>query len=292
MLSKKTVVTIGTFDGVHKGHRMLIKKNLTAAKKHGLKSIIVALERPFRNVSGLLTLYKEKIHEISLLGIDEIYIIPVPSKILSDKPEVFFEGFLIRELNAAEIVCGADFAFGKDRKGSIEWLKKKTKGKGLQLTIVKPLKAGSKQISSSLARHLLEKGDLKGANRLLGRNYSFYGMPFREKGIAKKLGYPTVNLKTDENKLLPLGIFISTISQGTKIYPSITSIGSRPTFDRGAKIVPETYILDFKGTWKKAETKVVLLKKVRDEKKFKNAGELINQISKDVAAAKKYFKIV
>lgn len=290
-MNKKSIVTIGTFDGVHKGHRLLIDKTVSlAGKSSKLKSIVISLEKPVKKVKGLLTTCDEKLEEIKALGVDEIILINVPSEILTYTADKFFDEFLLNELNISEIVCGFDFAFGKDRKGDTDWLKKKAKNNNVKVSIVKYLKNSSKQISSSYIRTLLEKGDLKNAAKLLGRPYSFLGIPFKDKGFGKKLGFPTVNLKVNSDKLIPKGVYISIITQKDKIYPSVTSIGSRLTFNRGGKIVPETHILNFDGIWRKTLTKVILLKKIRDEKKFKNVQALKVQISKDIAKSSKFFK--
>ncbi|MDR2817917.1 MAG: bifunctional riboflavin kinase/FAD synthetase [Endomicrobium sp.] len=289
-MNKKSIVTIGTFDGVHKGHRLLIGKTVSLAGKSKLKSIVISLEKPVKKVKGLLTTCDEKLEEIKALGVDEIILINVPSEILTYTADKFFDEFLLNELNISEIVCGSDFAFGKDRKGDTGWLKKKAKNNNVKVSIVKYLKNSSKQISSSYIRTLLEKGDLKNAAKLLGRPYSFSGIPFKDKGFGKKLGFPTVNLKVNSDKLIPKGVYISIITQKDKVYPSVTSIGSRLTFNRGGKIVPETHILNFDGIWKKTLTKVILLKKIRDEKKFKNVQALKVQISKDIAKSSKFFK--
>jgi riboflavin kinase/FMN adenylyltransferase len=235
-MTKKSVVAIGTFDGMHKGHRLLISKTLSSAKKNNLRSVIIVLEKPVKKVRGLLTTYEEKIEEIKFLGADEIFAIGVPSEILSCGPEEFVDEFLHKMLNVSEIVCGIDFAFGKDRKGSIEWLKKKAKEKNMKMDIIEPLKNTSRKISSSYIRVLIEKGDVKNAARLLGRNYSFMGIPFKEKGEGKKLGFPTVNLRVSSDKLLPKGVYISLMSQGERMHPSLTNIGIRSTFDRGGEL--------------------------------------------------------
>jgi riboflavin kinase/FMN adenylyltransferase len=289
-MTKKSAVAIGTFDGMHKGHKLLINKTLSFAKNNNLRSVIIVLEKPVKKVKGLLTTYEEKIEEIKFLGADKIFVIEVPSEVLSCGPEEFFDEFLHKMLNVSEIVCGSDLAFGKDRKGNIKWLKKKAEEKNIKIDIVKPVEDTSKKISSSYIRILIEKGDVKNAASLLGRNYSFSGIPFKEKGDGKKLGFPTVNLRLNSDKLLPNGVYISLISQGERIYPSLTNIGIRSTFDRGNKIVPETHILDFKGEWKKLQTKVMLLKKMRNEKKFASAEALKVQISKDVAVALRFFE--
>jgi riboflavin kinase/FMN adenylyltransferase len=289
-MTKKSAIAIGTFDGMHKGHRLLINKILSSAKKNNLRSVIIVLEKPVKKVRGLLTTYEEKMEEIKFLGADEIFVIGVPSEILSCDPEEFFDEFLHKMLNVSEIACGIDFAFGKDRKGSIKWLKEKAKEKNIIVDIVESLKNTSKKISSSYIRTLIEKGDVKNVASLLGRNYSFTGIPFKEKGEGEKLGFPTVNLRVNGDKLLPKGVYISLISQGGRIYPSLTNIGIRSTFDRGNKIVPETHILNFKGEWGKLQTKVMLLKKMRNEKKFASAEVLKVQISKNVSAAGRFFK--
>jgi riboflavin kinase/FMN adenylyltransferase len=287
---KKSIITIGTFDGVHKGHRFLISETLSVAKKYNLKSVVFVLEKPVKSVSGLLTTCEEKIEEIKLLGIDEISVIKVPSKILSYCPNEFFNEFLWNTCSVFGIICGPDFSFGKNRKGNIGWLKRKVAKNKIKISIIKPLKFASKQISSSRIRVLLEKGDLKNATLMLGRNYSFVGIPFKEVGLGRKIGFPTVNLHVEACKILPQGVYISLISQGGEIYPSLTNIGTRVTFDRGNSVVPETHIFDFCNIWRKSKTKVTLLKKVRNEIKFINAKALKEQISKDVSTALSFFK--
>jgi riboflavin kinase/FMN adenylyltransferase len=288
-MNKKSILTIGTFDGVHKGHKLLINKTLQLARKKGLRSVVISLDKPVKTVKGLLTTSDEKVERIKALGVDDIILININSGILNYTPDKFFDEFLVKDLNVSEIVCGTDFAFGKDRKGNVNWLKEKAKKNGVRVNIVKYLKNFSKQISSSYIRTLIEKGEVKNAAKLLGRFYSFLGMPFKDKGLGKKLGFPTVNLKVDNDKLLPKGVYISTITQKNKIYPSITSIGSRITFNRGSKVVPETHILNFRGVWKKDLTKVRLLKKIRDEKKFESPESLKFQIAKDITKALMFF---
>jgi len=286
MKQKKSVVTIGIFDGVHKGHKFLIEKTLLAAKKNNLRSVVVALEKPVLKSGGLLSLYDEKLKELSKLGADEVVILEVPSEILASEPKEFLNNFLIKFLNAQKIVCGPDFAFGKNRKGNVNWLRKQKK---ITVNIVKPLKISGRQVSSSQIRALFKHSDIAAINKLIGRDYSFSGMPFKDRGIGKKIGFPTVNLKVSSAKLLPKGVFISAIEQKGRLYPSVTSIGTRPTFKGSDALIPETHILGFEGNWKKLKTTVRLIKKIRDEKKFTSVAALKKQIAKDVRKAKIYF---
>jgi riboflavin kinase/FMN adenylyltransferase len=289
MKNKKSCVTIGTFDGVHKGHAALIDKTAENARLSGCTSIAVVLEKPVRSVNGIISTYEEKIELIKRRGIDEIFVIEVPSAVLSLNAGDFFDSFLIGVLNAGEIVCGKDFAFGKDRKGDVVWLKNKAKTNGVKITVAKPFKIASRIVSSSRIRDLIKKGDVKNANLLLGRNYSFCGAPFCDRGEGTKLGFPTVNLKVDSAKLLPCGVYVSVISRGKNLFPALTSIGTRPTFNAGSKVVPETHILDFSGKWGKTKSCVSLLKKIRDEKKFDSVESLKEEIKKDVKKAADFF---
>lgn len=287
---QKSIITIGTFDGVHKGHQLLLKKTLSLTKKKNLRSILIVLEKPIKKVSGFLTTYQEKEEKFKHLGFNEIYVLKVPSNVLSTSSDKFFDEFLVKDLSVDTIVCGSDFAFGKDRKGNTSWLKEKTKNNNVALKIVNPLKIGSQKISSSYIRKLIKIGDVSGAIKFLGRPYSFIGCPFKDKGIATQLGYPTVNLKVSKDKLIPSGVYVSIISEGANIYESITNIGFRHTFGKSDKIVPETHILNFNGKWKHVLTKVLLLKKIRDEKKFDTIDALEKQIAKDVKKTSKFFK--
>ncbi|MDR2772272.1 MAG: adenylyltransferase/cytidyltransferase family protein, partial [Elusimicrobiota bacterium] len=211
MKNNSSILTIGSFDGVHKGHQSLIKETVRKAKEKNAQSIIVTLERPMKNPHSLLTLLDEKILRIEAFLPDQIIIIPVPSEILTLAPSDFFNNFLIGKLNVAEIICGTDFAFGKNKQGNVSWLKKNAPKLGIKITVIETLTLAAQKISSSNIRALLSLGEVEKANKLLGYNFDFSGIPFREKGLGKKLGFPTVNLKVDPSKLLPHGVFISLI---------------------------------------------------------------------------------
>ncbi|MDR0401462.1 MAG: riboflavin biosynthesis protein RibF [Endomicrobium sp.] len=288
-IKKKSVVAIGTFDGVHKGHELVINKTLFIADNKNMKSTIVMIEKPIKKVSGVLMTYEEKIEKIKSYGVDEIFMVIVPSVVLSYDSDKFFDDFLIKIIRASEIVCGFDFAFGKGRCGDIKWLDKKRND--IKINTIKPLKHKSVVISSSYIRLLIKNGDMRSVKEMLGRNYSFNGVPFKDKGIGKKLGFPTVNLFVNCEKLLPRGVYISYISKcDNKIqYNAITNIGLRSTFGIDKKPVSETYILGFSGVWSDTNTKVTLLKKIRDEKKFLNVDMLIKQILNDALVASKFF---
>ncbi|MDR0822383.1 MAG: bifunctional riboflavin kinase/FAD synthetase [Endomicrobium sp.] len=289
MKNKKSVVTIGTFDGIHKGHRALIDKTLSIAKKKNLKSIIIALEKPLKNAKEVLTTLEEKKEILKILSPDEFIIFPLCAEFLSISAQEFFDSFLIGHYKMQTLICGRDFAFGKDRKGNINWLKKKTKESGINIKIIPPLKIDGKKVSSSAIRSMLKSSQIEKANKLLGRPYTIDGIHFREKGIASKFGFPTINLKTDPSKLMPRGVFISWIVDKNKLFPSITNIGYRPTLYKTKTLSTEVHILGFKGVWKTKKVKIALIKQIRKEKKFSSFKALQEQIKKDIQEAQNYF---
>ncbi|MDR3048745.1 MAG: bifunctional riboflavin kinase/FAD synthetase [Elusimicrobiota bacterium] len=292
MKNKKSVITIGTFDGIHKGHLLLIKKTIDIAAKKHLKSIIIALEKPAKNSRELLTTIEEKKEILKTLSPDKFIIFPISPGFLSTSAQEFFDKFLISDCKMQTLVCGQDFTFGKNREGNINWLKKRTKERSIDLKIIPPLKISGRKISSSQIRRLLKSSQVEKATRLLGRPYTIDGIHFREKGIAAKMGFPTINLKTDPSKLIPCGVFASLIVYKNQLFPSIANIGYRPTLYKTKTLSTEVHLLDFKGVWKIKKVKAALLKKIRPEKKFSSIRTLQAQIQKDIQIAKKYFSLL
>jgi riboflavin kinase/FMN adenylyltransferase len=242
-----------------------------------------------KNIKSVLSLPDEKIRWIKELAVDEIIMLSPDSDILSLEPNDFIREFAIGKLNAKQIICGADFAFGKDRKGDVSALKKARTKFGLKTILINPVKDADKIISSSSIRSSIENDDIEKANEALGRNYDFYGMPFRDKGLAEKLGFPTINLKVDNLKLLPHGVFASLVEKKSKLYPCIVNIGFRPTLHEERRLVCEVHILNFSGIWARAKTQVYLTKRLRGEKKFSSIEALKKQVAQDKEKAKKIF---
>lgn len=286
-----SAITIGAFDGVHRGHQKLIRKCVKIAAQKGNKSIIIVFERPVKNIEKVLSLPSEKIEKIKTLGADKIIVIKVPSPVLNKSADEFLKEVLIGKYKVADFICGKNFAFGKDRQGKISWLSKKLKENAVKLHIIAPSKNSSKTISSSLIRNIISAGKVEKASSLLGDAYFLRGKHFREKNLAASLGFPTVNLKTDERKLLPAGVFISLLKQKEKYLPSITNIGHRPTIeaDSDKALSVEVHILNFKGIWNIKNNEVKLIKKIRDERKFNSLEDLRKQVRKDILKAERHF---
>ena len=288
MKSKYTSVTIGTFDGVHKGHAALIKR----LKALNLKTVAVVLEKPLKNVSGLITTHGEKIGILSLTGIDEIFVIPPGSEIFNMTAENFLKDFLINRLKAKHIVVGHDFVFGKNKTGTYGWLRRLAPKLNLRVDLVRAVKCGKTTISSSNIRHALKSADIESAAKMLGRNYSFSGVSVKGRGAGREIGFPTINIKTDESKILPQGVFVAAVKINNVLYPAVLNIGRRPTFNAGSEIVPEAHILGaFRKLKRPVKAEVTLLKKIRAEKKFSSVSFLVKAIKKDISKANRHFGI-
>jgi len=286
---KHSAVAIGTFDGFHLGHRHLVGKLIGIAKKRNLKPILVVLSKPIKPVAGILTTEQEKVALISQYPVDEIIVVSASKELVSQSAASFFEEFLCAKLKMKHLVVGRDFAFGRGRQGDTKWLKKESAVSGTGITVVEPLRRGGKVISSSLIRAYLKTGGLDKANELLGRFYYFEGLPEKGRGLGTKIGVPTVNLKVEDEKILPPGVHTAIIGVNGREWPAVINIGIRPTFFSEGKTVPEINILGFSGKWPAKKTGVYLCSNIRKEKRFANISDLTKQIAMDIAQAKAYF---
>ncbi len=286
---KQSVITIGTFDGVHKGHQVILNKVVEVAEKENLKSIVLSFESPVKQVSGLITTTEEKVNLLASFCVDEILLLPVTKKILSTTAEDFFETVLVKQLKAKHIVVGYDCTFGKDRNGNVAWLKKNVKKYGIKLTVINPVKVKNKIVSSSKIRDLITKNNIKDINKMLNRIFCFTGKHVTGNKIGRTLGFPTVNIKVDDTKLLPKGVFACMVSdKKNNMYCGVLNIGIRPTVDlKEHKLSVEIHLLNFSGVWKEKNPVIYIYDFIRKEKKFKNIELLKQAIKKDTNFTKK-----
>ena len=290
---KQSVITIGTFDGVHKGHQAILNKVVEISKKKNLKSIVLSFENPVKQVNGLITTTEEKLDILSSFGIDEILLLPVNKQILSLTAEKFFEDILVKKLNISCMVVGYDCTFGKDRQGNIKWLKHKIKNTNIKLIVINPVKVKNKIVSSSKIRDLITENNIKDTNKMLNRLFSFTGKHVTGNKIGRTLGFPTINIKTDDTKLLPKGVFACMVSdKKNNMYCGVLNIGIRPTVDlKEHKLSVEIHLLNFSGVWKEKNPIIYIYDFIRKEKKFKSVEVLKQAIQKDVETAEKTFNV-
>jgi riboflavin kinase / FMN adenylyltransferase len=290
---KRSAAAIGTFDGVHLGHRFLIDNLKRIAARKKLESVVVALKRPVRIVSGLLTSIEEKVELIRGAGVDRIIVLDVNAGLTGQSPEDFFNELLVKELQVKELVVGQNFAFGRNRQGNAEWIKENAGKFGVNATLVKPLVYHGETISSTRIRMLLGESRVDYANRLLGRFYKIAGAKVDGRKIGRKLGFRTVNLMPENEKIVPQGIFAGLVSRtgSARLFPAAINIGTRPTFLKNGEVLIEANLMDFNGSWGKTGADVFLCHHIRSEQRFSSVKLLKEQIARDVQHVKDFFKI-
>lgn len=293
-----SVVTIGNFDGVHKGHQQLIEMVVREARYYGVPSVVYTFDphpvkvlHPERSTQRLFDL-RDQQEQFEERGIDYIVIEEFTKEFSQISPQAFFENYLVAKLNPKTLVVGHDFSFGADRTGNIPFLENLCATRGIRLIIIPPYQMHERAVSSSRIREELKVGEMEKVSELLGRNYYLRGHV--EKGFqrGRTIGVPTANVHPDVEFVPRQGVYCTLTKIGGHSHPSITNIGINPTFheDKKSPIKIETHLLDFDAQLYGLEVEVYLLKFLRDEKKFSGLEELKNQIQQDIQNARRYFE--
>lgn len=286
---KGSVTAVGNFDGFHLGHRKLVDTLKQIALEKNLTSLIFTfIPNPkvyFNNELNLINSDEQKKQLLESLGVDQIVSLDF-DRVLDMSGEAFVEDILIHRYNVKHIVMGENFKFGKDRQCDAESLKKMAEKFGFDFTVVTPVILDGIPISSSLIRKKLGRAEIEDSNRMLGRLYYIDGTVVVGDKIGRELGFPTINIKTD-NEILPEGVFKTRteLDDRPQVYDSISYIGSNPTFaGKGKKV--ETHIMDFNETIYNHKVRVYFEKKIRGDMKFDSRTTLIVQIKKDIQGLK------
>ncbi|PKN01383.1 MAG: hypothetical protein CVU77_05455 [Elusimicrobia bacterium HGW-Elusimicrobia-1] len=290
------VLSVGNFDGVHRGHARLIGRAARAARKIGAKCVAVTFKKPFGVRTGsALTSAEEKAALLIEAGADEVIALDGGNKLWRLSPEDFARKILLR-LNPAAIVAGYDFRFGRNAAGKAQDLPAilREAGRKIKLIVEKPLKHRGSIISSSAARRAVARGDVKTASRMLGRPYSVSGAKTSGAGLGAKLGFPTVNINVPREKMLPAGIFACFASPATDnrrpiMLKAAAYAGKSPTLLRLKKNRLEFHVISPEGFLNAVKDarkwKVFFIDKIRDDKKFASTRVLKKQIKKDIILA-------
>lgn len=291
------VLTIGNFDGVHKGHLVLFEKVKDRAKAIGGQSAVMTFEphpiKVMRPGNGplLITPTKQKLDLISHAGIDLILCIPFTPQFASISAEDFVQDILVDMLGIKEIVVGYDYTFGYRRLGNIRLLQEMGDKLGFQVHVVDPVRLDDTLVSSTSIRKFVQEGKLSEAKKLLGRDYQIRGTVVKGKNRGGRLlGFPTANLRLIDELIPKGGVYAVTVMVNDKTYYGVTNIGYNPTFGDDALSV-ETHLLDFSEDILDKTIKVNFIQRLRDEKTYRNAKELADQIAQDILKAKELFKI-
>ena len=295
--NKNTIVTLGTFDGIHLGHKEIIETVVKKASDSDSRSFLITFDpHPRKIVSSdnrikLLCTLDEKLDIVKSFGMQNVFVVNFTREFSQQSPEEFIQKYIIDGIGVKEIVIGYDHHFGKGRGGNVETLLELGKEKGFDVTPIDEFKSGNETVSSTKIRNAIVNGDCIKAAEMLGRYYSFSGVVVHGDNRGKELGYPTANLKVkDEDKLLPaIGIYaVECVIEGKKYY-GLLSIGTRPTFYSEGSLVPEIYLFDFNQNIYDKIVTVNLVEKIRDEQKFSSADDLIEQMNKDKKTGQEIF---
>ena len=287
-----SIVTIGVFDGVHRGHARVIDAAVKRARALGVKSIVVTFDphpakvvRPSSKVPSLISLD----HRIRLIGdmTPDILIVLSFTKAFAALTDKEFAGkILAAKAGAKEVYIGDNFYFGKHARSGARELRGLGERFGFKVHVVKALKMGRLRISSSLIRHLIKEGRLHDAARFLGRPVSVLGTVVGGANLARELGYPTANLNPHHEVVPPSGVYAVLVRYKDRLYKGILNIGVRPTFyaSRDREPAIEVHIFGFNGDIYGKDLEVYFIRKIRQERQFKGQESLVRQIKKDEKA--------
>ena len=280
-----SAVTLGKFDGIHEGHRLLMQK-VCEFETAGYTSVAFALEAgrpPF-----LMTETEQK-EAIASCHLSAMIRCPFVKEISGMEPDVFVREILQKRLNARIVAVGTDFRFGYKRSGDAAFLQKFGSENGFQTIIIPKATYKGREISSTYIREKLSEGCMEEANLMLGAPYSVSGIVLHGAHLGSRLGMPTINLIPPVEKVLPLnGVYYSKTMIGDRVIDGITNIGRKPTVD-GSFTGVETYLYGISEDLYGREVTISLLHFVRPEKRFRTIGELQAQIQEDIAAGREYF---
>lgn len=284
-------IALGSFDGLHVGHLSLIYKVVEVAKNNNGKSMVFTFKnhpRAFLNKESAPKLLMNNERKIELLEIHKVDIVSLKefdAEFMKMTPKEFIKS-LILDYNAKGFVVGFNYKFGYKNLGDVELLKELQNKYGYELYVMEPCTYKDEVISSTRIRKSLEEGEVLDASKMLGIPYSLSGEVVHGRKIGRTIGFPTANLKYDENFILPkVGVYYTNIKVNNNTYKGITSVGKNPTV-KGKNLTVETHILDFDKDIYGEQIYVNFIRKIRDEKKFNSLEDLKEQLKKDESFAK------
>jgi len=293
IFKNKMGVGLGSFDGLHTGHMILVNTLLEESKLRGLDSVVYTFTEHPENIikkqlyNPLITTVEKKEQLLGLSQLDYLYFDEFNEEFSHLLPEEFVRNILVEKLNAKLVVVGFNYRFGYKGKGDVCLLREYGEKYGFDVIEIPPIKIDDEIVSSTLVRHYISEGNMEKVLKLLGRRYSIRGFVKEGKKLGGKMGFPTANTYPDSSLIMPsFGVYATRTLVKGKYYNSITNVGKNPTFGNSDRISVETFIFDFNEKIYGEEIEVFFVSKIRDEIKFSNKEELITQIKKDIEKAK------
>ena len=288
-------LTVGNFDGLHRGHQAMVQRLLAGARARGLQSCVLTFEphpREFFAAAGAptrLTSLREKLELLAAHGVERTHVQRFDRAFASLSPQGFVEQVLAKRLRARWLLVGEDFRFGAKRAGDLALLKTLGPRFGCEIEVLLAVARAGVRVSSSAVRAALAAGDLAGAEGLLGRPYSISGRVVHGRKLGRELGFATANVQLKHNRPPLTGIYAVRVhGVGTSSRPAVASLGVRPTITASGRAVLEVHLFDFSADLYGAHMRVEFLHKIRDEEKYSDLDALKAQIERDCEAARTF----
>ncbi len=282
-----SVVTIGNFDGVHRGHQQLIQEVVGRARSKQTRSVAITFDPHPAAVLGrtpppLLMLPEDRVARLTELGIDDCVILSFTKELAHMEAEAFVKQELIDQLGMKSLFIGPSTHIGRNREGTPERLVSLVEKYGFELKVIAPMSEGESMVSSSRIRRDLVEGNVDSALEQLGRPFETRGQVVSGEALGRQMGTPTANLGPVPTLLPGKGVYATYMRVGQGLFPSVTNVGNRPTIGEHLPLTVETHVLDFTGELLAKEVTLLWIKRIRSEKKFASKEELVAQIQKDV----------
>ncbi len=295
----RTVLAIGNFDGVHRGHQAILSQVRQRAAQLGAKSVAVTFDpHPVRvlrpeQAPKLITPLAQKLDLLTATGIDATMVIPFTPEFSQHSALEFARNILLNSLHAAEVHEGDNFRFGHNASAGPAELAQLGRELGFGVVAQPALYVRGIQVSSSHVRRAIAAGDMATSRALLGRSFSIRSTPVRARGIGTRLTVPTINLAPYDELVPASGVYVTRMKIGDEVFDSVTNAGHRPTFGGNAYAI-ESHLLNFRETGLAPETPLELcfLSRIRSEKQFASPAALKEQILRDAEHARRYFQLL
>lgn len=289
---RQTAVAIGNFDGVHLGHRKILNFLDEEARENNMPSLILTFWPHPGKITNkgqirLIQTLAQRLERISQFRVHTVLILPFTIALADLSAQDFISSIVVDTLKAQIIIVGENFRFGKDRKGSVKTLHSLVSRCNFSVHSMPSVFRDDTMVSSSKIRQYIGKGEIRRANDFLGEPFEVEGRVIKGKSRGTNLGFPTANIST-ENEIIPSGVFITKALFDGKTYPSLTNVGTSPTFGQKDSHI-ETHIINFRYDLYGNRIKIQFIDKIRDEIKFDTPEKLSEQIHKDLKHAKTYF---
>ena len=286
-------VAVGNFDGLHRGHRRIIRRLAREAAASGLPAALLTFAPHPEKILGpdeirMIQTLDQRLRAIRRLGVETVVVLPFTRTLARMSAEAFASKILAGTLSARIVVVGEDFRFGAGRRGDAAFLEKSGGRLGFRTIVVPRLMDGSEPVSSSRVRAALTAGNVAEAARLLGRPYEIEGKVIAGAGRGRRLGFPTANLETP-NEILPPGVFATRLFRKNRTWRAVTNVGRRPTFGTSDPVV-ETHVLDASPRLYGSYVRLTFIGRLRNERVFRGPKALADGIRTDIAAARRLFR--